>query len=188
MIGYDDIHDTDDEYPTDEYCRPMELLEGLELIKPEAHYDKRGKFLESFNAKRYSQTFVQDNLVYSERHVLRGLHYQKGKHAQGKLVTCVQGEIFDVAVDMRPNSPTYGKHFGVLLTHDNNWQLWIPPGFAHGYSVLSEGATVLYKCDKPWQPGQEGGFHWDDRTLNIYWGVDDPIVSPKDAKLPEWTE
>lgn len=170
-----------------DYHLPMKLLEGLRLIKPKKHYDKRGKFLESFNAKRYPQTFVQDNLVYSERHVLRGLHYQKGEHAQGKLVTCVQGEIFDVAVDMRPESPTYGEHYGVLLTEENNWQLWIPPGFAHGYSVLSYGAIVLYKCDKEWKPGQEGGFQWNDRTLDIYWGLDEPIISAKDAELPPWS-
>tara|TARA_R110000824_G_scaffold52698_3_gene146388 strand:+ start:898 stop:1398 length:501 start_codon:yes stop_codon:yes gene_type:complete len=166
----------------------MKLLEGLELITPKKHYDERGYFLESYSSKRYDQLFVQDNLVYSEKDVLRGLHYQKGPNAQGKLVTCVQGEIFDVAVDMRPESPTYGEYYGVLLTGENNWQLWIPPGFAHGYSVLSYGATVLYKCDALWEPGMEGGFHWDDRTLNIEWGVDKPIVSEKDQELPEWTK
>lgn len=161
-------------------------IAGLEIYTPTAYEDERGYFMESFNASRYPQTFLQDNLVYSHKNVVRGLHFQKDPHAQGKLITCLQGEIFDVAIDIRPHSPTYGQQSGVVLSEQNHAQFWIPAGFAHGYSVLSDGATVLYKCDSLWEPLFEGGIRWDDPTLNIDWRVTNPVISEKDKGLPLW--
>ena len=144
--------------------------------------------MESFNAERYGQIFFQDNLVYSHKDVVRGLHFQTSPHKQGKLITCLTGEILDVAVDIREGSPTFGMHVTVILSEENRKQLWIPGGFAHGYSVLSEEATVLYKCDKLWHPEAEGGIKWDDPTLDIDWRVSNPVVSEKDKQLPLLTE
>lgn len=162
-------------------------IEGLAIFTPTVHEDERGFFSESFNILRYPETFLQDNLVYSHKNVIRGLHFQEDPHAQGKLIMCLQGKILDVAVDIRPDSPTYGQHHTVILSSENNKQFWIPGGFAHGYSVLSEGATVLYKCDELWKPSHEGGIRWDDPTLNIDWILRcPPIISSKDQELPEW--
>ena len=159
-------------------------IKGLEIITPAKHEDERGYFMESFNSERYDQIFFQDNLVYSHKNVVRGLHFQTSPHEQGKLITCLSGKILDVAVDIREGSPTFGKHEAVILSGRNRKQFWIPGGFAHGYSVLSKEATVLYKCDKLWYPESEGGIKWDDSTLNIDWRVSNPIVSEKDARLP----
>jgi dTDP-4-dehydrorhamnose 3,5-epimerase len=163
-------------------------LTGVYLIEPQAFADSRGVFMETWHAERYRQMhipgpFVQDNYSYSRRGVLRGLHYQL-KHPQGKLIGVLQGEVFDVVVDIRQNSPTFGRWVGERLSGDNHRQFYIPPGFAHGFCVLSETAHVLYKCTDYYTPGDEYGLRWDDAYLSIPWPLTDPIVSEKDRLLP----
>jgi dTDP-4-dehydrorhamnose 3,5-epimerase len=163
-------------------------LPGLLVLEPRVFRDERGFFLESFNQKAVASLsipneFVQDNHSYSARNVLRGMHYQVGGHPQGKLVRVVAGEIFDVAVDLRQSSSTFGKWEGVTLSGENFRMLWIPPGMAHGFRVLSEGAHVLYKATDFYSPECERTLAWDDREININWQLDrPPIVSEKDAK------
>ena len=152
---------------------------------PRVFTDDRGYFFESFNAKTLAEsgiraTFVQDNHSQSRRGVLRGLHYQI-EHAQGKLVRCIAGEVFDVAVDLRRSSPTFGRSVGVVLSAAERTMLWIPPGFAHGFVVLSDGAEFLYKTTDYWYPEHERTLLWSDPALAIAWPVADPIVSAKDA-------
>lgn len=161
-------------------------LSGVLLLEPEVHADSRGFFFESFNERRFADEagidahFVQDNHSRSVRHVLRGLHYQVGS-AQGKLVRVVSGEIFDVAVDLRRSSPTFGRWEGIRLDAVRHQQLWIPPGFAHGFLVLSEQAEVLYKTTTYWSPRQERCIRWDDPDLAIVWPLSGaPILSDKD--------
>ena len=162
-------------------------LPGLLVLEPKVFRDARGFFLESFNENAMASAgirehFVQDNHSYSARNVLRGLHYQVG-HPQGKLVRVVAGEIFDVAVDLRRSSPTFGKWDGVTLSGDNFRMLWIPAGLAHGFRVLSDGAHVLYKATDFYHPECERTLAWNDPEVNINWQVDaPPIVSDKDAK------
>ncbi len=169
----------------------MEIIEtsikDLLIIKPDIYPDDRGYFFESYNEKRFkdngiSMDFVQDNQSKSSYGVIRGLHYQLEPHAQTKLVRVLQGKIFDVAVDIRKNSPTYGKWFGAELSDENFLQLLIPKGFAHGFSVLSESAIVLYKCDNLYKKDAERGIIYNDKSLNIDWKIDpkDAIVSTKD--------
>lgn len=163
---------------------PTSLPDVL-LVQPVAHYDERGHFLETFHAERYAQAgipgpFVQDNLSFSHHGVLRGLHYQ-WPNPQGKLVFVLQGEIFDVAVDIRRQSPTFGQWVGVTLSADNHHQLWIPPGFAHGFCVTGECALVTYKCTDYYVPECERAIRWDDADLDIAWPVSAPLVSGKDA-------
>jgi dTDP-4-dehydrorhamnose 3,5-epimerase len=158
------------------------------ILQPKVFGDARGFFFESFNARDFAQAtgldlqFVQDNHSRSARGVLRGLHYQI-KHAQGKLVRVVAGEVFDVAVDMRKNSPQFGKWTGCLLTAENAKQLWVPPGFAHGFFVLSESADFLYKTTDYWYPEHERCLLWNDPALAIDWplGNTTPILAAKDA-------
>jgi dTDP-4-dehydrorhamnose 3,5-epimerase len=158
------------------------------LIEPRVFGDARGFFYESFNAKAFAHAtgvalgFVQDNHSKSGRGVLRGLHYQS-EQPQGKLVRVVSGEVFDVAVDIRPNSPTYGQWIGEILSATNHRQLWIPPGLAHGFLVLSETAEFLYKTTDYYAPEFERCLAWDDSTLNIEWPLKDaaPLISAKDA-------
>lgn len=162
-------------------------LEGCLHIQPEIYKDTRGFFLESFHEKKYAdlgitERFVQDNRSKSVRNVLRGLHFQLCK-PQGKLVTVTWGEVFDVAVDLRPDSTSFGKHFSIILSAEKNNQLYIPPGFAHGFCVLSETADFQYKCTNFYDPTDESGIVWDDNDLNISWPVENPIVSGKDEKL-----
>lgn len=152
--------------------------------------DERGWFVEAWNAASYINAgidadFVQDNVSYSRRGVLRGLHLQRFPHAQGKLVSVLAGEVFDVAVDVRPESGTFGQWVGETLSAENGLQLYIPPGFAHGFVVMSEAAVFSYKCTKLYAPASEIGFRWDDPEIGIDWplGVA-PIVSPKDRSLP----
>jgi dTDP-4-dehydrorhamnose 3,5-epimerase len=148
--------------------------------------------MESFNQARFeagtgiSVNFVQDNQSYSTRGVLRGLHYQTGDHVQAKLVRVLQGEVLDVAVDIRPGSKTYGKHVAVILTGDNHKQLFVPRGFAHGFIVLSDTATFFYKCDNLYNKDSEGGIIYNDGTIDINWGLADNelLVSEKDTVLP----
>jgi dTDP-4-dehydrorhamnose 3,5-epimerase len=158
------------------------------LIEPQIFRDHRGHFLQSYHLGSYlehgiPERFVQDNISHSKRHVLRGLHYQLGR-PQGKLVTAVSGEIFDVAVDIRRGSPTFGRWVGVTLSAENCRQVYIPEGFAHGLCVLSESATVYYKCTDYYAPAEERSIRWDDPTLAIAWPVSAPILSEKDHNCP----
>jgi len=157
------------------------------LLEPRVFSDERGFFLETYSETTLAaigirQRFIQDNQSYSKRNVLRGLHYQV-QHPQGKLVRVVAGEIFDVGVDLRKNSPTFGKWHGAVLSAENKYLLWIPPGFAHGFSVLSEGAHVLYKVTDVYSPEHERTILWNDPVLKIDWKIKgQPIISAKDAK------
>jgi dTDP-4-dehydrorhamnose 3,5-epimerase len=162
-------------------------LDGVKLIEPRVFGDSRGFFFESFNAREFAQqvqdgvTFVQDNHSRSAKGVLRGLHYQI-EHAQGKLVRVTEGEVFDVAVDLRRSSPTFGKWEGVTLSAENHRQLWIPPGFAHGFVVLSESAQFLYKTTDYWYPEFERCLLWNDPSVGIEWPIGfEPILAAKDA-------
>ncbi|WP_429075465.1 dTDP-4-dehydrorhamnose 3,5-epimerase [Aeromonas veronii] len=156
------------------------------LFEPNVFGDERGFFFESFNHKKfeqavgYSVTFVQDNHSKSSKGVLRGLHYQLSPHAQGKLVRCVAGEVFDVVVDIRVGAPTFGKWVGVHLSAENKKQLWIPEGFAHGFVTLSETAEFLYKTTEYYHPESEASIIWNDSTLNIKWPISDIKLSKKD--------
>ncbi|RMF10085.1 MAG: dTDP-4-dehydrorhamnose 3,5-epimerase [Candidatus Neomarinimicrobiota bacterium] len=157
-------------------------------IQPVIHRDERGYFLESFQRHQFASaglpdTFVQDNQVLSTRNVLRGLHFQR-QFPQGKLVTCPVGKVWDVAVDLRRHSPTFRRWVGVELSEDNLELLYVPPGFAHGYVVLSATALFQYKCTEFYHPEDEGGVRWNDPTLRIPWPVTDPVVSAKDEALP----
>lgn len=162
-------------------------LADLLIIKPAVHHDARGYFLESFQAMRYANAgipnFVQDNQSRSKKNVLRGLHYQL-PNAQGKLVYVTHGNVFDVAVDLRKNSPTFSKWFGIELSSDNHLQVYIPPGFAHGFCVLSDIADFHYKCTTYYQPQAEHGILWNDPDINIEWPVKEPILAPKDKSYP----
>jgi dTDP-4-dehydrorhamnose 3,5-epimerase len=168
---------------------PLEL-EGVVRVEPRVFGDERGFFLETFREDRYAeallkegQRFVQDNHSRSSRGVLRGLHFQT-RRPQGKLLRCVVGEIYDVAVDIRPNSPQFGQWVAVTLSAENKQQLYVPPGFAHGFQVVSTTADVEYKCTDYYDPEGEGGIRWDDPDLAIPWPVADPVVSAKDQELP----
>ncbi len=164
-----------------------ELPEVL-LVRPRLFHDRRGHFLEIYQRERYVQSgmadgFVQDNVSFSTRGVLRGLHYQLAQ-SQDKLIVVLNGRIFDVAVDVRRNSPQFGRWTTAVLSSDDYTQLYVPKGFAHGFCVLSETATVLYKCTEYYSPSQERGIRWDCPTLNIAWPVKEPIISDKDLALP----
>ena len=157
------------------------------IFEPKVFGDERGFFFESFNHKLFEEavgypvTFVQDNHSKSSKGVLRGLHYQLPPHAQGKLVRCVAGEVFDVAVDIRKSSPTFGQWIGVHLSAENKRQLWIPEGFAHGFVTLSETAEFLYKTTNYYAPQSEGSFRWDDKEVGIKWPISENIsLSVKD--------
>lgn len=163
-------------------------LEGVVVIEPEVHRDSRGFFLESYHARKYREggldaVFVQDNHSRSVRGTLRGLHAQR-RHPQGKLVRAIQGEIFDVAVDIRPGSKTWGKWTSVVLSEENFKLVYIPPGFAHGFCVMSDVAQVEYKCTDFYMPGDEITIAWNDPEIGIPWPVRDPILSPKDRDAP----
>jgi dTDP-4-dehydrorhamnose 3,5-epimerase len=160
-------------------------IPDVKLIEPQVWSDDRGFFFESWNARAFAASgvdaaFVQDNHSRSRRGVLRGLHYQI-EHAQGKLVRCVAGEVFDVAVDLRRSAPTFGRAVGVALSADNRRMLWIPPGFAHGFVVVSESADFLYKTTDYWHPEYERTLLWSDPALGIAWPTGAPVVNAKDA-------
>ena len=167
-------------------------LEGCFIIEPKIILDERGYFMESFNENTFQKSvnqkvhFVQDNQSHSSKGVLRGLHYQTGEHAQAKLVRVLQGEVLDVAVDIRPNSPTFGQYEAVLLSGENQIQFFIPRGFAHGFLVLSDTATFFYKCDNFYNKESEGGISYNDQTINIDWGFPTEylIISEKDKVQP----
>lgn len=167
------------------------FIKDLIIINPETYTDERGYFFESYNQAKYNQLgveyqFIQDNQSFSKRGVIRGLHLQLNPYAQAKLVRVLEGEILDVAVDLRKKSPTYGQHFSVVLSAENKKQLMIPSGFAHGFSVLSNTASVFYKVDKLYDKNSERGIRYDDPILNIDWKLDpsEIIVSEKDLILP----
>lgn len=164
-------------------------LKGLLLLEPNVYRDNRGFFLETFRQSMAEERekglrFVQDNFSHSEKGVIRGLHYQIGESAQQKLVMVHYGEILDVAVDLRRNSPTFGRHVSVHLTAKTPKILWIPEGFAHGFSVLSNEAGVAYKCSSYYHPARERGVRWNDPDLQIDWGVANPQLSEKDREQP----
>ena len=168
-------------------------IQDLVIITPTVFADERGYFMESYNKTKLRDLgidieFVQDNQSFSKKGTLRGLHYQNPPYAQTKLVRVLEGEIIDVAVDLRKESPTYGQSFAIQLTAENKKQLLVPQGFAHGFSVISETAVVMYKCDQFYDKASEGGIRFDDATLNIDWGMDlkDAIVSEKDLILPDF--
>ncbi|EAA8423115.1 dTDP-4-dehydrorhamnose 3,5-epimerase, partial [Salmonella enterica] len=161
------------------------------IFEPKVFSDERGFFMESFNQKVFEEAvgrkieFVQDNHSKSTKGVLRGLHYQVEPYAQGKLVRCIAGEVFDVAVDIRKDSETFGKWVGVNISSENKRQLWIPEGFAHGFLVLSDSADFLYKTSNYYSPIHERGIVWNDPTININWPINiDKILSEKDTILP----
>jgi len=165
------------------------------IIEPTVFSDVRGYFLESYNQKKFEEvvgkiSFVQDNESKSAKGVLRGLHYQNPPYNQAKLVRCIEGRVMDVAVDIRKGSPTYGKHISVQLSGENKRQLFVPKGFAHGFAVLSDTATFAYKVDNTYAPEFDAGIRWNDKQLNIQWGLEDSMikVSAKDAELPFLSE
>lgn len=173
---------------------PLAIADVI-LFEPKVFGDARGFFLESFNQKAFDEAtgshydFVQDNHSRSAQGVLRGLHYQLPPHAQGKLVRVVQGAVFDVAVDVRRSSPTFGQWVGVELTAENHKQLWVPPGFAHGFVVLSETADFLYKTTNYYAPAFERSVAWNDPHLAIEWPLNAaPQLSGKDADAPQWAD
>ena len=169
------VHDTD--------------LPGLRLIEPDVYGDARGFFMETWNADRYAAhgidaSFVQDNLSRSAHGVLRGLHFQRAPHAQGKLISVWEGAVYDVTVDIRARSETFGEWFGVTLSAENKRQLFVPEGFAHGFAVTSETALFHYKCTALYAPDAEGTVRWNDPDLGIDWPVDDLELSDKDRTAP----
>ncbi|MDH5527340.1 MAG: dTDP-4-dehydrorhamnose 3,5-epimerase [Nitrospirota bacterium] len=163
-------------------------LAGVQVIEPTVFGDARGFFMEVHHQGRFAEAgidarFVQDNHSGSVRNTLRGLHYQI-EHPQGKLVRCIVGEIFDVAVDLRRGSPTFGQWHATTLSAENRLQLWVPPGFAHGFAVTSDRAEVIYKCTDVYFPAGERSLRWNDPRVGIAWPVGDPVLSPKDAEAP----
>lgn len=163
-------------------------LDGLLVLEPRVHADERGFFFESFNERTFRRLGIddvwrQDNHARSLRGVLRGLHYQRGP-GQAKLVRCVRGRIWDVAVDIRPDSPTFRQWYGLELSEENKKILYVPTGFAHGYCVLSDLADVLYKCSTLYDPDLETGFAWNDPTVAVDWPLTDPLLSPRDQNAP----
>lgn len=167
-------------------------LDGVIIIKPDVFGDHRGFFMETYHGERYPRAgitsdFVQDNLSFSVKNTLRGLHYQISR-PQAKLVQVITGEIFDVVVDIRTGSPTFGRWLGVLLSEKNKHQLFIPGGFAHGFCVLSNAAHFIYKCSDYYIPQDEGGILWSDPTIGIDWPVAEPIISEKDTRFAPLTD
>lgn len=164
-------------------------LTEVMLITPKVFEDNRGFFMESYKQSEFfvngiTETFIQDNHSKSSKGVLRGLHYQKNPKAQGKLVKCIKGEIFDVAVDIRKKSPFFGKWVGEILSEENKKMLYIPAGFAHGFLVLSKTAEILYKSTNEYSPENDRGILWNDPEININWNTNNPIISEKDKKQP----
>lgn len=167
-------------------------LPGVLVIEPKVFGDERGFLMESWNQRRYAEAglptrFVQDNVTFSQRGVLRGLHFQNPT-PQGKLVYVLQGEVFDVAVDIREGSPTFGRWAGNTISSENKRQFWIPEGFAHGFLVTSETALLAYKCTALYDSNADAGISWDDPDIGIEWPVEEPILSEKDRKAPRLSE
>ncbi len=162
------------------------FIEDCKIIQPDVYKDERGYFLESFQKEKYANIlsdqseFVQDNISFSKKNVLRGLHFQRN-NPQGKLVRVLEGKVFDVAVDLRQNSKTFGKHIEIILDHSDQDQLWIPPGFAHGFLTLTESVYFEYKCTNYYDAEDEATLIWNDPDLKIGWPIQDPLLSPKDS-------
>ncbi len=168
-------------------------IEGLVLIKPKVYFDHRGFFLESYTKKEFyehgiKQEFVQDNHSWSIKNTIRGLHFQKRPYSQSKLIRCISGEILDVAVDLRKDKNSFGKHVKVRLSAENKQMLYIPEGFAHGFLALTDYAEILYKVTEYYNKDSDSGVIWNDLDLNIDWGVKDPILSEKDQSWPKLSE
>jgi dTDP-4-dehydrorhamnose 3,5-epimerase len=166
-------------------------IEGLLIVEPTVFKDDRGYFFESYNAEKFrangiSEEFLQDNQSFSKKNVIRGLHFQAPPFAQAKLVRVIKGAVLDVAVDIRKNSPTYGKHFSIELSEHNQLMFYLPVGFAHGFSVLEDNTIFSYKCSNLYDKPSEGGIVWNDETLDIDWGIAHPIISEKDKELPDF--
>ena len=164
-------------------------LPGLTVVRPKCFSDERGYFMESYKRSEFfamgiSEEFVQDNHSFSSQNVLRGVHFQNHPYEQGKLVRVIEGAVWDVAVDLRPESPTYTKWFGIELNSTDGTMLYVPPGFGHGFVVLSDSAHFVYKCTAEYVPASDAGIRWNDPDLAIDWPVAEPIVSQKDADLP----
>ena len=171
---------------------PLEVP-GLTLIKPKLFSDNRGLFLELYKHSDFikagiGEHFAQDNYSVSTKRTLRGLHYQKNPKAQGKLVSCVKGRIYDVAVDIRKGSPYYGKWSGVELTEENRYLLYVPPGFAHGFQAMSDSAAVMYKCTCEYSIVDDRGIIWNDPDINVAWPLKNPLLSEKDKMHPLLTD
>lgn len=173
------------------FCR-MEVIEtgikDLIVLKPKVFKDDRGYFFESYNQQTFqnagiNELFTQDNQSLSGKGIVRGMHFQSPPHAQGKLVRVIKGAVQDVVVDIRKNSPTYGKHFSIELSEENFLMMYIPTGFAHGFATLRDNTIFSYKCTDTYHPEVEGGLPWNDRDLNIQWMVENPILSEKDNKF-----
>jgi len=168
-------------------------IAGLLVIEPDVFRDDRGFFFESYSKQRYkdfgiSVEFVQDNISKSKKGTVRGLHYQIGERAQGKLCQVLEGEVLDVAVDIRFNSPTFGKYFSLILNSETKFQLWIPQGFAHGFSVLSDEAVFSYKCTNYYSKAHERAILFNDSDLKIDWKIENPIVSEKDLTAEKFKD
>jgi dTDP-4-dehydrorhamnose 3,5-epimerase len=168
-------------------------LEGLLIIKPDVFEDNRGYFFESYNQEKFLKAgidlkFVQDNESKSNKGVVRGLHLQSPPFEQGKLVRVMRGSVLDVAVDIRKNSPTYGKWAAIELSGKNKWMYWIPPGFAHGFATFEDETIFFYKCTKVYNKAAERYFLWNDPDINIDWGITDPVVSERDRMAPRFRE
>lgn len=169
-------------------------IKGLILIEPKVFHDDRGHFLEmfkdsDFKANGIEDRFLQDNFSFSKKNVLRGLHYQKFPHFQSKLVHCLRGKIFDVAVDIRKDSPTFGQHFSIVLSEENHKLLYIPEGFAHGFYTLEDNSLILYKSSKEYHPQADSGIIWNDPSLKIDWPLQsDPLLSEKDKIQPTFVQ
>lgn len=168
-------------------------LEGLLIIKPDVFEDERGYFFESFNHDKFLKLgldlkFLQDNESKSKKGVLRGLHFQAPPFTQGKLVRVMRGSVLDVAVDIRKNSPTYGKWESIVLSGQNKWMYWIPGGFAHGFVTLEDDTIFFYKCTNIYNKASEGSILWNDPDLNINWGIGDPVISDKDKLSPKFSD
>jgi len=171
------------------------VIDGIVVIEPTVFVDKRGSFLESYNKNEFEKvigkvSFIQDNESRSSKGVLRGLHYQTPPFAQAKLVRCIEGEVLDIAVDIRKGSPTYGLYHSEVLSCENKKQLFIPRGFAHGFLVLSDSATFAYKVDNAYTKDNEAGIQWNDKQLGIKWGVKESeiFISYKDVQLPSFSK
>lgn len=161
------------------------FIEGLLVLKPKVFEDARGYFFESYNQKLLEEVgvkenFVQDNQSLSQKGVLRGMHFQKPPHAQGKLVRVITGAVLDIVVDIRKGSPTYGKYFAIELTEHNKTMFWIPVGFAHGFLTLQDNTVFYYKCNNYYNKESEGSIAWNDKDININWNIESPLLSDKD--------
>ena len=169
------------------------IIDGILIIQPDVFEDDRGYFIESYSRKKFWEeslelNFVQDNISKSKKGTIRGLHYQIGKSAQGKLCYVISGKVLDVAVDIRFNSPTYGKYIAQILSEENHTQIWIPSGFAHGFAVLSKEAIFQYKCTNYYNKADERAILFNDPVININWGIENPIISEKDLRAKKFSD